>query len=200
MLMARLAFSPPAIPPARISCAAWTLPTPSPPMGTSGSMCPMIQVLSLRAISLSTSRYSRSPPPTWERARPVAPHPQKSPAFPCPSGLDDVNGLRQVGISRTGRALLLPGAADGSRHCVIPAFELLSPVRLNIVCFTLRGANTALRDHFLEALKEDGRVLLTPTFFAGKPAMRAAFVNWWRTSRTSHLYSTLWNSAQESKV
>ena len=59
-----------------------------------------------------------------------------------------------------------------------PRFELLSPVRLNIVCFTLRGAKTALRDHFLEALKEDGRVLLTPTFFAGKPAMRAAFVNW----------------------
>jgi hypothetical protein len=28
------------------------------------------------------------------------------------------------------------------------------------------------------ALKEDGRVLLTPTFFAGKPAIRAAFVNW----------------------
>ena len=29
-----------------------------------------------------------------------------------------------------------------------------------------------------ETLKEDGRVLLTPTFFAGKPAIRAAFVNW----------------------
>jgi len=59
-----------------------------------------------------------------------------------------------------------------------PYFELLAPVRLNIVCFALRGADAAQRDHFLEALKEDGRVLLTPTFFGGKPAIRAAFVNW----------------------
>jgi glutamate/tyrosine decarboxylase-like PLP-dependent enzyme len=57
-------------------------------------------------------------------------------------------------------------------------FELLAPVRLNIVCFAWRGADAAQRDHFLEALKEDGRVLLTPTFFGGKPAIRAAFVNW----------------------
>jgi glutamate/tyrosine decarboxylase-like PLP-dependent enzyme len=60
----------------------------------------------------------------------------------------------------------------------MPYFELLAPVRLNIVCFTLRGANAAQRDHFLERLKDDGCVLLTPTFFAGKPAVRAAFVNW----------------------
>jgi len=57
-------------------------------------------------------------------------------------------------------------------------FELLTPVRLNIVCFALRGANDDQRDLFLEKLKEDGQVLLTPTFFGGKPAMRAAFVNW----------------------
>jgi len=54
----------------------------------------------------------------------------------------------------------------------------LAPVRLNSVCFALRGADTGQRDRFLEALKEDGRVLLTPTFFAGKPAIGAAFVNW----------------------
>jgi len=59
-----------------------------------------------------------------------------------------------------------------------PRFALLAPVHLNIVCFTLRGANAAQRDRFLEALKADGRVLLTPTFFAGTPAIRAAFVNW----------------------
>lgn len=59
-----------------------------------------------------------------------------------------------------------------------PHFELLAPVRLNIVCFALRDANTELRNQFLERLKEDGHVLLTPTFFAGKPAIRAAFSNW----------------------
>ncbi len=58
------------------------------------------------------------------------------------------------------------------------SFELVAPVRLNIVCFALRGADTVQRDHFLEALKKDGRVLLTPTLCAGKPAIRAAFVNW----------------------
>lgn len=59
-----------------------------------------------------------------------------------------------------------------------PRFELLTPVRLNIVCFALRGASADQRDRFLEKLKEDGKVLLTPTFFGGKPAIRAAFVNW----------------------
>ncbi len=34
------------------------------------------------------------------------------------------------------------------------------------------------RDQFLERLKEDGRALLTSTYFAGKPAIRAAFANW----------------------
>jgi glutamate/tyrosine decarboxylase-like PLP-dependent enzyme len=59
-----------------------------------------------------------------------------------------------------------------------PTFELLAPVHLNIVCFALRGADAARRDSFLHALKADGRVLLTPTFFAGQPAIRAAFSNW----------------------
>lgn len=59
-----------------------------------------------------------------------------------------------------------------------PHFELLAPVYLNIVCFALRGADTTRRDQFLEALTADGTALLTPTHFAGKPAIRAAFVNW----------------------
>jgi len=63
------------------------------------------------------------------------------------------------------------------------SFELLTPVRLNIVCFALRGASIIQRDQFLEKLKEDGQVLLTPTFFGGKPAIRAAFVNWSTSKR-----------------
>lgn len=59
-----------------------------------------------------------------------------------------------------------------------PHFDLLSPVRLNIVCFALQGADTARRDRFLSALTADGRVLLTPTIFAGIPAIHAAFANW----------------------
>ncbi|GHO62087.1 hypothetical protein KSC_009790 [Ktedonobacter sp. SOSP1-52] len=56
-------------------------------------------------------------------------------------------------------------------------FELLAPVSLNIVCFALRKTDADQRDRFLEALKCDGEVVLTPTLFAGKPAIRAAFVN-----------------------
>jgi glutamate/tyrosine decarboxylase-like PLP-dependent enzyme len=63
-----------------------------------------------------------------------------------------------------------------------PRFELLAPVVLNIVCFALRGADARQRDLFLEELKRDGQVLLTPTFYAGKPAIRAAFVNWSTTA------------------
>ncbi|MBO0779848.1 MAG: aspartate aminotransferase family protein [Ktedonobacteraceae bacterium] len=59
-----------------------------------------------------------------------------------------------------------------------PHFELLAPVRLNIVCFALRNADAMRRDRFLSNVKEDGRILLTPTFFAEKPAIRAAFANW----------------------
>lgn len=62
-------------------------------------------------------------------------------------------------------------------------FELLTPVRLNIVCFALCDAGIEQRDRFLEKLKEDGQVLLTPTLFDGKPAMRAAFVNWSTTEK-----------------
>jgi glutamate/tyrosine decarboxylase-like PLP-dependent enzyme len=59
-----------------------------------------------------------------------------------------------------------------------PHFELLSPVYLNIVCFAPRRADTAQRNQFLQAFKADGTALLTPTHFAGKPAVRAAFINW----------------------
>ncbi len=62
-------------------------------------------------------------------------------------------------------------------------FELLSPVYLDIVCFTLRGADSAQRDHLLDLLMQDGKVLLTPTVLAGKPAIRAAFVNWSTTEQ-----------------
>lgn len=59
-------------------------------------------------------------------------------------------------------------------------FELLAPVHLNTVCFTLADKNTDT-PLFLNKLNQSGKVFMTPTVFAGQPAMRAAFVNW-RTS------------------
>ncbi|MFF1559463.1 pyridoxal phosphate-dependent decarboxylase family protein [Streptomyces sp. NPDC058279] len=58
-----------------------------------------------------------------------------------------------------------------------PAFTVLAPVRLNVVCFTLADAPTPAR---LAALRESVRqeVFVTPTVYAGTPALRAAFSNW----------------------
>lgn len=64
----------------------------------------------------------------------------------------------------------------------LPAFELLDAVRLNIVCFALREGDAASRDALLARLARDGRVFLTPTVLRGRPAIRAALVNW-RTSQ-----------------
>lgn len=55
-------------------------------------------------------------------------------------------------------------------------FELLAPVRLNIVCFALCNLETTPR--FIEAVRDAGKTLVTPTVFDGKPAIRAAFSNW----------------------
>lgn len=58
-----------------------------------------------------------------------------------------------------------------------PAFRILAPVRLNVVCLTLAETPTADR---LTALREavGTEVFLTPTVYAGTPALRAAFSNW----------------------
>lgn len=67
----------------------------------------------------------------------------------------------------------------GARLEASSAFELLAPVRLNVVCFTLAGETDAERvSGFLTRVRADGEVFLTPTTYAGRPAIRAAFSNW----------------------
>jgi glutamate/tyrosine decarboxylase-like PLP-dependent enzyme len=61
------------------------------------------------------------------------------------------------------------------------AFTLLSPVRLNIVCFTLKDATPEKIKHFLEAVRDNGRAFFTPTVYNSIPAIRAAFSNWQTT-------------------
>lgn len=59
-------------------------------------------------------------------------------------------------------------------------FKLLSPVRLNIVCFTLNdpALNADLVHRFLQEVRKDGKVYFTPTVYNGVPAIRAAISNW----------------------
>ncbi len=72
-------------------------------------------------------------------------------------------------------------AALGALLAASPAFRLLAPVRLNVVCFTLAGpaAPTAADvARLLAYVRDSGETFLTPTQFAGVPGLRAAFSNW----------------------
>jgi glutamate/tyrosine decarboxylase-like PLP-dependent enzyme len=59
-------------------------------------------------------------------------------------------------------------------------FTLVAPVRLNVVCFTLKGdANNKEKiNQALALLNEAGKIFITPTVYKGNYCLRAAFVNW----------------------
>jgi glutamate/tyrosine decarboxylase-like PLP-dependent enzyme len=58
-------------------------------------------------------------------------------------------------------------------------FELLSPVALNIVCFTLKKGNAQEEvTEFLNKLISAGKVFMSPTTLYGRKGIRAALVNW----------------------
>jgi glutamate/tyrosine decarboxylase-like PLP-dependent enzyme len=59
-------------------------------------------------------------------------------------------------------------------------FDLLAPVRPNIVCFALQ--NPGLNDEFISAVRDGGCTFVTPTMLHGTAAIRAAFSNW-RTTK-----------------
>lgn len=74
------------------------------------------------------------------------------------------------------------------------AFELLAPVRLNTVCFTLRGEKNPERvQEFLFKLNATGKVFMTPTVYNGRKGIRAALVNWRTTEADVEMVVELMN-------
>ncbi|MFB3389353.1 pyridoxal phosphate-dependent decarboxylase family protein [Flavobacterium sp. LAR06] len=58
-------------------------------------------------------------------------------------------------------------------------FELLAPIRLNNVCFTLKGNHNQEKvSAFLTLLNDKGKVFMTPTVYQNRKGIRASFVNW----------------------
>ena len=59
-------------------------------------------------------------------------------------------------------------------------FKLLSPVKMNVVCFTIQAEALTMDmiRSFLAAVRDDGQVFFTPTIYGGIPAIRAAVSNW----------------------
>ncbi|WP_274917622.1 pyridoxal phosphate-dependent decarboxylase family protein [Streptomyces sp. WZ-12] len=88
--------------------------------------------------------------------------------------------LRAYG--REGHREIVERCVEGARTlgatvAALDGLRLLSPVHLNVVCFTLATRPTADRLAALaDALATE--VFLTPTVHAGLPALRAAFSNW----------------------
>ncbi|MEY8761130.1 pyridoxal phosphate-dependent decarboxylase family protein [Chryseobacterium tongliaoense] len=73
-------------------------------------------------------------------------------------------------------------------------FKLLSPVRLNTVCFTLKNsADQDKVERFLELLNNTGKVFMTSTFYNQHKGIRAAFVNWKTNEKDIELVFNLMN-------
>jgi glutamate/tyrosine decarboxylase-like PLP-dependent enzyme len=82
-------------------------------------------------------------------------------------------------------------AAEQLGHWIASSqhYTLLAPVRLNIVCFTLKHPAVTLEmiKEFLAKVRDDGRVFFTPTVYKGTPAIRAAVSNWLTTKDDIHV-------------
>lgn len=86
------------------------------------------------------------------------------------------DGYRDIVERSISNAQLLGDLIQNSDH-----FQLLAPVRLNCVCFTLKNQAQEKVSTFLKELIERGVVYMTPTVYLGQAAIRAALVNWQTT-------------------
>ncbi|KIC89090.1 pyridoxal-dependent decarboxylase [Flavihumibacter sp. ZG627] len=93
------------------------------------------------------------------------------------------------------RAFQLGDYITTSKH-----FELLAEIRLNTVCFTLKGSAPAERiDNILASINSSNKVFMTPTFFNGRKGIRAAFVNWRSSSEDVEIIISVLEEVVASK-
>lgn len=78
----------------------------------------------------------------------------------------------------------------GDQIAAASEFQLLAPVRMNGICFTLASpdAPVSLDDvqRFLARVTAGGDAFLTPTVYSGVPALRASITNWRTTKEDVH--------------
>lgn len=83
-------------------------------------------------------------------------------------------GFNDIVENSTALALHFANALIEQDH-----FELLAPIRLNNVCFTLKGESGQENvSAFLTKLNARGKVFMTPAVYENKKGIRASFVNW----------------------
>jgi len=64
----------------------------------------------------------------------------------------------------------------------MPDYELICPVNLNIVLFKAKAVLTDADNKSLVAhINKTGKIFITPTKYAGQPALRVAVCNWMTT-------------------
>ncbi|THH35491.1 pyridoxal phosphate-dependent decarboxylase family protein [Neolewinella litorea] len=105
-------------------------------------------------------------------------------------GPENSRRLRALPVWFTLRAYGAAGYRDIVTRCVAAAhelgeklsahddFELLAPVRLNVVAFAPRQGDAQLVRQYLQRLNDNGRYFLSPVTLNGRSGLRAAFVNW----------------------
>lgn len=88
-------------------------------------------------------------------------------------------GFRDIVEHNVALALRFGNALIGEGY-----FELLAPIRLNNVCFTLKcDQNQDKVSQFLLNLNDTGIVFMTPTVYQNRKGIRASFVNWRTTEK-----------------
>ncbi len=78
-------------------------------------------------------------------------------------------------------------------------FILLSSVKLNGICFTLNKKDLTLDEinEYVQKIKEDGRIFITPTIYKDVPAFRISITNWQTDKKDIDIAWKALNEAQD---